>query len=194
MSISNLNELVASRICHDLISPVGAIANGVELMALSGSGSEEISLISESAQSAGARVRFFRIAFGAAGSEQMVDPSEVKNLFSDLAGDRVSINWRVEHTLTRQELRAGFLALLCLEKALPLGGTITVLKNGRWRFEAAGARVALDEALWTPLSKGQYPEDVDPSTVSFALLPDALTELGKRINVETHEKRISLSF
>jgi histidine phosphotransferase ChpT len=194
MSISNLNELVASRICHDLISPVGAIANGVELMALGGSGSEEISLISESAQSAGARVRFFRIAFGAAGAEQMVDPSEVKNLFSDLAGDRVSVNWRVEHRLTRQELRAGFLALLCLEKALPLGGTITVLKNGRWRFEAAGQRVTLDKTLWTPLAKGQLPEDVDPSSVSFALLPDALTELGKRISVETHEKRISLSF
>jgi len=59
---------IASRICHDLISPLGAIANGVELLALSGvQPTPEMDLIAQSVESANARIRFFRLAYGAPG-------------------------------------------------------------------------------------------------------------------------------
>ena len=59
----DLAALVGSRICHDLISPIGAIGNGVELLALTdGDTGAEMELISESVQNASARIRYLRIA------------------------------------------------------------------------------------------------------------------------------------
>ena len=63
----NIAALIRSRICHDLISPIGAIGNGVELLTMSASagGSPELDLIADSVHNANARIRFFRIAYGA---------------------------------------------------------------------------------------------------------------------------------
>ena len=59
--------LIGSRICHDLISPIGAINNGIELIEMGSTASTpEMTLISESVVNASARIRYFRIAFGAA--------------------------------------------------------------------------------------------------------------------------------
>ena len=61
----DLAALIASRICHDLISPIGAIGNGVELLAMEPGGTlPEMALISESVANANDRIRFFRICFG----------------------------------------------------------------------------------------------------------------------------------
>ena len=69
----DLAALIASRICHDLISPIGAIGNGVELLAMEPGGPRpEMALISESVANANARIRFFRICFGQASSDQLV--------------------------------------------------------------------------------------------------------------------------
>jgi len=74
---SRLNDLIGSRICHDLISPLGAIGNGVELLTMSGtSTAPEISLIAESVENANARIRFFRIAFGAASGLSQIGNAE----------------------------------------------------------------------------------------------------------------------
>ena len=65
MGTSNVNlaALIGSRICHDLISPIGAINNGLELLGMTGSSEgPELQLITDSVGSATARIRFFRIA------------------------------------------------------------------------------------------------------------------------------------
>ena len=75
---TDLAALVGSRICHDLISPIGAIGNGVELMMMDrASASPELALIAESVASANARIRYFRVAFGTAGADQRIARSEV---------------------------------------------------------------------------------------------------------------------
>ena len=77
MSVDNANlaALVGSRICHDLISPIGAINNGLELLGMSGDMSgPELELISDSVANANARIRFFRIAFGAAANSRSAGP------------------------------------------------------------------------------------------------------------------------
>ena len=62
---TDLAALLGSRICHDLISPIGAIGNGVELLMMEGgTPSPELVLIAESVAAANARIRFFRLAFG----------------------------------------------------------------------------------------------------------------------------------
>ena len=77
----DLTALVGSRICHDLISPLGAIGNGLELLQLSGlPQGPEWALIAESVENASARIRFFRIAYGAA------DSASCWRAFSDFPG------------------------------------------------------------------------------------------------------------
>ena len=67
----SLAKLIASRICHDLISPVGAIANGMELVALTGADiTPEFELISDSVAGANARIKFYRVALGMSSAEQ----------------------------------------------------------------------------------------------------------------------------
>ena len=64
--------LLCSRVCHDIISPVGAINNGLELLEEGGSDEDAMRLIKQSAVNASARLQFARIAFGAAGSAGML--------------------------------------------------------------------------------------------------------------------------
>ena len=128
---TNFAALIGSRICHDLISPIGAINNGIELLEMSNtSTSPEMELISESVQSASARIRFFRIAFGAAG-EQTVGRPEIISILKDVYnGPRLSVAWGPLDGMMRGDLRLGFLALLCLETGMPFGGRIEVMQNG----------------------------------------------------------------
>ena len=67
----DLVALVGSRLCHDLISPLGAIGNGVELLTMTATTlSPELQLITESVAAANARIKFFRLAFGRAGEQR----------------------------------------------------------------------------------------------------------------------------
>ena len=85
-SPSDLNDLIGSRICHDLISPLGAISNGLELLAMSQDMSgPEVSLISESVDNANARIRFFRIAFGSSSPGQMTGANEIASILRDMS-------------------------------------------------------------------------------------------------------------
>ncbi|WP_260002496.1 hypothetical protein [Sulfitobacter pontiacus] len=81
---TDLAALIGSRICHDLISPVGAINNGLELFLMSGMNmSPEVALIDESVRNASARLRFFRVAFGS-GDAQPVPAQETSGILRDL--------------------------------------------------------------------------------------------------------------
>ena len=74
LSALDLGALLCSRICHDIISPVGAINNGLELLEEGGADEDAMALIKSSARNASARLQFARIAFGAAGSARPQDP------------------------------------------------------------------------------------------------------------------------
>ena len=90
----DLISLLGSRICHDLISPIGAISNGLELLVMDGAqGGPEMVLISESVANANARIRFFRIAYGIAQDEQRIGRAEVMSVLSDVtSGGRIKID------------------------------------------------------------------------------------------------------
>ena len=120
----DLTALIGSRICHDLISPIGAIGNGVELLMMDGvTKGPEIALIAESVANANARIRFFRVAFGASSTDQRIGRPEVLAILSDLTrGGRLSIDWRGPADLPRREVKLAFLLIQCLESAMAFGG------------------------------------------------------------------------
>ncbi len=89
-------EMMASRVCHDVISPAGAINNGLELLQEMGveQGGEAIGLIAKSAEQVNRRLRLFRYAYGAAGSKDLVDAKDLRRVaFDYLEGARAVLEW-----------------------------------------------------------------------------------------------------
>ena len=197
-SETGLAALIGSRICHDLISPIGAINNGLELLQMSGGpDGPEMDLIGESVGSASARIRFFRIAFGAAG-DQMVGAAEAAAILRDFYGTaRHEVHWHCAEPRTRMEVRLAFLALLCLEEALPYGGRIDVeLSDDTWHLDARGDRLVIQDRLWDLLDNPQPfdPGQLEPAHVQFALLPVIAAEAERRIIRRMQGESLSLSF
>lgn len=173
----HLAALVASRICHDLISPIGAIGNGVELMIMdaSGTSSQEMALIVESAGHANARIRYFRLAFGLCAPDQRIGRGEVVGILNDLAaGGRMKVVWDSPQDLPRRDAKMAFLALMCLETALIQGGDVDIsMGSGGWNLTARAPRIKQDPALWGGLARSASPDsydDIAAGQVHFPLL------------------------
>ena len=194
MTTLDLAALVGSRICHDLISPIGAIGNGVELMSLAGDGdtSAEVALITQSVTNASARIRFFRIAFGAAPPGQTIPLREIRSVLADVAkGGRISFDWSLPEGAARVDVRAVFLTILCLETAMPHGGDIAVAtEGGAITLTARAERVRIDDALWQAIGSPPAAIDAAPAHVQFALLPLALGDAGRRASLEHDDDSI----
>lgn len=128
-------ELLASKICHDLISPIGAVNNGVELIQELGadSGPEAMELIAFSAQQASAKLKAFRFAYGAGGADGNIKPADVHHAIEEIVGAEKKIRqtWDAKANFGKAGAQAGFckvltcVILLAME-TLPKGGTITV--------------------------------------------------------------------
>ena len=154
----SLAELIASRLCHDLVNPLGAIGNGVELIEMTGAvRGPEMALIRDAVRDAQARVRFLRIAFGAAAPTQILSTREAKaTAQGPWQGARLHVSWAVAEDLPRHRVKIGYLMLLCAETALPMGGDVTIAQapGGHLRLSAKASRVTLDPALWSVLHFG----------------------------------------
>lgn len=174
-----LAELLASRICHDLVSPLGAIGNGIELMTMTdGADSQEISLIAESVETAQARIRLFRAAFGAARADQVLSAREIAALVQDYA--TTSRHWTdfdIAESLPRPEVKLVLLLLMCVQTSLPWGGSAHVgRKDGGYVLSVEADRMRIDEHLWHCLETAQPPAASTAADVHFAL---AALELGQ---------------
>ena len=192
----DFSALIGSRICHDLVNPIGAIGNGVELIMMDGTAKgPELALIAESVASATARIRFFRIAFGASG-DQRIARSDVLSILSVVSqGGRLRIEWTSTADLARAEVRLAFLAIQCFETIMPYGGTLTVAQSAdQWQVAAHSSRFKVDEALWAGLSSPKVNADVSPAHVQFALLPLAVATLQRQLAAERTETDIRLRF
>lgn len=194
----DLTALLGSRICHDLISPIGAIGNGVELMMMAGaSSSPEMALIADSVANANARIKFFRVAFGAPGAnEQRIGRADVTAILDGLSrGSRVSLSWQSPADLSRREVKLAFLAILCLETAMPHGGKVTVDRGDtRWTLRGEADRLRISPDLWEMLSNPAALPDLSPAQVHFALLRDEIARQHRRLTVELGDVALRLSY
>lgn len=192
-----LNALIGSRICHDLISPLGAIGNGVELLSMSGiSTAPEISLIAESVENANARIRFFRVAFGAASMDSTIGNGEVRRVLADLyRGNRIRVDWRLEEDTPRIEAKLAFLILQCFESALPWGGKVAVTRTGKtWSIFGSADRIKVDEELWNLFANPARKPEVSASNVHFALVAPTASDAGRSVKSTVNGNAISVNF
>jgi histidine phosphotransferase ChpT len=186
----DLSALVASRLCHDLISPLGAISNGVELLGLS-SDTAEARLVADSARSATARIRLFRIAFGHSAPGQSVPLNELRSILDDMsATGRIAYSWLGEKGCSRDQAKLCLLALLCAETELAYGGRITLLPGEATTVVTASSdRIRADPGPWdifreTPANAGA---GTAPSLVQFPVLLAESRRQGRLPQVERGE-------
>ena len=193
----DLAALISSRICHDLISPIGAINNGLELLGMSGQSLDtpEMSLINESVQNASARIRFFRIAYGAA-SEQEIGRAEVISILNDMmGGGRLSVEWGPLEGQPRDVVRLALLAIQCLETAMPYGGRIEVSSSSKqWKIHGKSEKFNQIDNLWSAVSSVETASDIAPAHVQFALLPAAAKEQNRDVRVTRTATDITIQF
>jgi histidine phosphotransferase ChpT len=194
-----LAALIGSRICHDMVNPVGAIANGIELISMGGAepGGPELQLVTDSVAHASARLKFYRIAFGIAGREAVLGRSETALVVADcFRGGRLAVDWGVAGEVRRAEAKIAFLLLQCIETALPRGGAAHISATcDSWRIEAEGGdHMKLDPGLWALLHGGPLPAKLRPNQVQFALAPRVAAAIGRRLAVETGPGRIAITF
>ena len=200
-----LASLIGSRICHDLISPIGAVTNGLELLELSGvPKGPEVDLVNQSAQSAAARIRYYRLAFGDCGqldSDHVVKSAEIVGILSNVfIGGRMNVAWHVEQDRSRAEVKAALLAIMCAEAALGSGGSIDIsLQKNDWFIEGNGRKLMLQPDLWQFLQRDMsdvFTPDIAiaPAAVQFALLPQILGQLGRHLSVTATDQTLFLTF
>ncbi|WP_424361574.1 histidine phosphotransferase ChpT [Methylocystis parvus] len=151
----DLAALLSSRVCHDVISPVGAIVNGLEVLEEEKDAEmrgHALALIKSSANEASARLQFCRLAFGAAGSKgASIDTGDAELVTRQLLADeRTQLNWSVPRVLMSKN-KVKLLLNLCLlaDATIPRGGVISVSSTGEdekiaFKIEAKGtnARIA----------------------------------------------------
>jgi len=151
----DLAALLCSRVCHDLISPVGAIVNGLEV--LDEDKDEEtkvfaLDLIKKSAQQASAKLQFCRLAFGAAGSAgAQIDLGDAEKVARGLLGDdKTTIVWNLpRELLPKNRVKLLLNMLLIAVGAIPRGGTMTVgpAEDGKgFKITATGLNARIAEA------------------------------------------------
>ena len=192
----DLASTMASRICHDIASPLGAIANGVELLLLSGAQrTPELDLIAQSIEGANARLRFFRLAFGAANG-RVAGQREIAGLLRGLEKtSRFTYDWTPPGDHPREEVKAVFLLIQCIESALPMGGQIHVSRSDEaWTLEAQGPRLRISPGSWDALGPLDVPAPESSALVQFALLPSVLGRLGRSLDLSLGPDRIVARF
>lgn len=186
----DLSALVSARLCHDLISPMGAIGNGLELLQLSaGPAAAELALVNESLATALAKLRFYRIAFGPADPQARQSFDEATQLSDAMFHGRFTVSWPERGgDLPRSLTRAVYLAILCLEKSLPMGGHVRVgLDGASISLAVDGRRTAPPPLLWAHVIDGTPVPDLKPDGVQFALLRQALAGIGHGIEAQFSE-------
>ena len=132
----DLAALLCSRVCHDVISPVGAIVNGLEVLDEEKDAETRafaMDLVKKSAAMASAKLQFCRLAFGAAGSAgASIDTGDAEAVTRGLLGDdKVKLEWNVPRVLMPKN-KVKLILNLCLlaAAAVPRGGIISVMVEG----------------------------------------------------------------
>ena len=176
--ITTLLELLSSRICHDLVSPVGAVNNGIEFMEDAGddkgSIKQAVELIAHSAQSAASRLQVFRIAYGAGGRDSNIKPEDIQKAFGSLirADGKVRQSWDPFGPLGIDPKTKGFCkvlmgSLVLAMECLPKGGTVFVDPgNGSQTIiKAEGPDATVREHVEAALKQELDAETLDPRLV-----------------------------
>ena len=155
----DLAAMLCSRLCHDMLSPVGALSNGLELLAMETDPemrANVVELLEQSATISTNKLKFFRLAFGAAGGfGERVEVAEPKALIDALVSDKpkVTINWALaDATLAKPAVKVLLNFAQIAIDALVRGGSLDIgaeRRDGACEIvvRAAGPKIAFDEMI-----------------------------------------------
>jgi histidine phosphotransferase ChpT len=155
----DLAALLCSRVCHDLISPTGAIVNGLEVLEEKESDEETktfaLDLIKKSAKTASARLQFCRLAFGAAGSSTaQIDLGDAQNMArAFIEDDKTKLTWNLPRVLLpKNRVKLLLNMLIIAGQTIPRGGVLTVDPVGEgeamgFRISASGPNARIPQAV-----------------------------------------------
>src|SRR6266851_3554002 len=155
----DLAALLCSRVCHDLISPTGAIVNGLEVLDEKESDQETknfaLDLIRKSAKTASTRLQFCRLAFGAAGSAgAQIDLDDAHSMArAFIEDDKTKLAWNLPRMLLpKNRVKLLLNMLIIASQTIPRGGTITVDPIGAgegmgFRLAATGLNARIPHAV-----------------------------------------------
>ena len=199
LSDLDLAALLCSRVCHDVISPVGAIANGLEV--LEDEDDEEMKkvamdLVRRSARQAAAKLQFCRIAFGAAGSAgASLDLGEAGDMAKAFVGDeKVKLDWQApRETRPKGEVKLLLNMMLLGMSAVPRGGMVTVGLEGRLPVvRAVGDAARIPEKV-AQLLKGDFDAgELDARLVQPYYTRRLAQQLGYALRVAANGNKITL--
>lgn len=203
-SQTDLAALLCSRLCHDMLSPVGALSNGLELL------SEEqdpemrkrcIELLEQSARISADKLRFFRLAFGAAGGfGDAVPVEEAQEVISALASDnkRIELNWAIsQSSLPKPAVKVMLnLAQIALD-ALVRGGRLDI---GAERYDgnieivarATADKIAFDETIGRALQGELHDYEVSSRTAAAHMIGLLAEEHGGGLQYKLSDNALVL--
>jgi len=199
----DLASLACSRVCHDVISPVGAIINGLEVLEEEKDAEMRqvaLDLIKKSAATASARLQFCRLAYGAAGSAgASIDTSDAENVTRGLIGDeRTKLVWNVPRQLAPKN-KVKLLLNLCqlAFSAIPRGGVVTVAVSGEGEtieaeIEAKGLNARLAKGAAALIAGEPESGAIDAHTIQPFFAGVVARACNMAVTVETEAEIVRL--
>ncbi len=192
--------LLCSRVCHDIISPVGAITNGLEV--LDEDGSEDMKafafdLIRKSARTASAKLQFARLAFGAAGSAGAeVDLGDAETVAKRyMEGEKAELSWQAtRRLLPKNQVKLLLNMLLVSLHAIPRGGKATVTVEGDvpktvLKIEATGPSARIPPRV-VDLLAGRLEDGIDAHAIQPYYTGALARDVGYTVVVEKNEDTV----
>ena len=188
-------SLLCSRLCHDLMSPVGALSNGIEL--LSDEQDEDmrercLELLADSAKATANKLKFFRLAFGAAGGfGDEIDSREARVALEGLFGAerRIELGWMVgDEKLSKGAMKLLLNLAMLAGDALVRGGRLDVGAEQTGEglelaIRAEGPRIMLDPSLRDTLANGAGGGQVEPRAAGAWLAHELASQAGGEIRL-----------
>jgi histidine phosphotransferase ChpT len=195
----DLVALICSRLCHDLAGSIGAVSNGVELLAEETDAAmreEAIGLIAQSASDAARRLGFFRLALGASGdaSGTMAFTEFTRVAKAYFEGGKLSLLLPLpDGSLPKPLGKALLLGLSLAAQALPRGGTLSLAKDGQaWLIRAEGTTVRWQDSVAAGFGDGALP--AEPQAAIARYTKQLAQNAGWRLTTGVAENSVTLSF
>lgn len=195
----DLAALLCSRVCHDIISPVGAINNGLELLDEGGADSEALDLIRTSAFNASVRLKFARLAFGASGSVgASIDTGEAEKAAKDFASaeKKTEVSWSGPRAIiAKNRVKLLLNLFLVAYGAIPRGGSLDVtLENpetdARFTIIVKG-RIMRIPHKFTEINSSVIEEDIDAHSIQPYYTVLLASGAGMELSVTQTEEAIT---
>jgi histidine phosphotransferase ChpT len=197
-------SLLCSRLCHDLLSPVGALNNGIELLTDEHDPEMRarcLDLLGESARASANKLKFFRLAFGAAGGfADEVDTREARVAIEGLFGGdgRIQLGWMVDMpTMGKSALKVLLNLVLIAGDSLVRGGRLDIgaEKHGDGLdivARAEGPRIVIDAELKRALAGDASEEAIAPRAAAAWLVHCLVEEAGGEVQISDQEEGVLL--